>query len=524
MSIDPMSVLTTHSVEESVREAAFPLTGAANDYDPLLDVIGDAQFVLLGEASHGTHEFYRERAQISKRLIEEKNFTAIAVEADWPDAYRVNRYVRGRSQHASALEALNGFKRFPTWMWRNADVLDFIGWLKTHNETVSSARSQVGFYGLDLYSLYSSMQAVIGHLDKVDPEAARQARARYACFDHFGKDSQAYGMAASHGESCADEVVKQLTDLQRRASEYLRRDGRLAADEFFYAEQNARLAKNAEEYYRAMFRGRVSTWNLRDTHMVETLEALVTHLEKHGQQPKVILWAHNSHLGDARATQMGERGELNVGQLVREAHDRDAVLIGFSTHSGTVTAASDWDGPAERKRVRPALRGSYEALFHEIGFARFFLNLRDRTEASELLNEPRLERAIGVIYRPETERLSHYFHAWLADQFDAILHFDRTRAVEPLERTAQWQSGEAPETFPSGFKWPERIPMKMKTKNEKKFRNVGSTHQSTGHPIEDRPLERTAKAAGRVEKDAQPHEKRNASVQRLAPPLPRNRS
>jgi erythromycin esterase-like protein len=440
------------TLSRQLEAVAQPLTGAPEDYEPLLDLIGDARFVLLGEASHGTHEFYRERAQITKRLIQEKGFTAVAVEADWPDAYRVNRYVRGVSDDTESVEALANFKRFPTWMWRNADILDFVGWLRAYNDARPAGATSVGFYGLDLYSLNTSITAVLGYLDKVDPEAARRARYRYGCFEHFGEDTQAYGYAASIGlsKSCEDVVISQLTELQRRAAEYAGRDGRVAPDEFFYAEQNARLVKNAEEYYRSMFRGRVSSWNLRDCHMAETLAALATYLQGQGQRAKIVVWEHNSHLGDARATEMGQAGELNVGQLVRERYGRDAVLIGFSTYSGTVTAATEWGGPAERKRVRPALPASYEALFHELDLGRFLVVLRDDAAIASL-RRPRLERAIGVIYRPETERLSHYFSARLPEQFDAVLHFDQTRAVEPLERTATWEKGEAPETFPSGL-------------------------------------------------------------------------
>ncbi|HJQ25552.1 MAG TPA: erythromycin esterase family protein [Blastocatellia bacterium] len=435
----------------AVRQAATMLKGAADDYDRLLEWMGDARFVLLGEASHGTHEFYKARAQISKRLIAEKGFTAVAVEADWPDAYRVSRYVRGMGNDPDAIAALADFKRFPAWMWRNADVLDFVGWLRAHNEALP-ASARVGFYGLDLYSLHASMEAVLKYLDDVDPEAARRARYRYSCFEHFGEDPQAYGYAAGFGlsDSCEREAVNQLIELQRRAAEYARRDGHVAADAFFFAEQNARLVKNAEEYYRSMFRGRVSTWNLRDRHMAETLHALAAHLESQGQAAKVIVWAHNSHLGDARATEMGRGGELNLGQLVRERYGDQALLVGFSTYSGTVTAASSWDGPAERKRVRPALAGSYEALFHDVGRARFMLRLREGGEAIEELRKQRLERAIGVIYLPQTERVSHYFQARLPEQFDVVLHFDETRAVEPLERNAGWEAGEAPETFPFG--------------------------------------------------------------------------
>ena len=433
-----------------VREAAHPLVGEIDDYNPLMDLVGDASLVLIGEASHGTHEFYRERAQITKRLIKEKGFAAVAVEADWPDAYRVNRYVRGLGSDADAVEALSGFKRFPAWMWRNADVLDFVGWLRTYNDDLPPQATKAGFYGLDLYSLHSSIAEVLEYLERIDPEAAQRARARYACFDHFGKDEQAYGYATGLGiaESCEEEVVGQLVEMHRRAAEYARRDGRIAADEYFYASQNARLVINAEKYYRSMFRGRVSSWNLRDRHMVETLESLRQYL---GPQAKVVVWAHNSHLGDARQTSMGQDGEWNVGQIVRELHDRDAVLVGLTTHHGTVTAASDWDGPAERKRVRPALGNSYEALFHDVGIPRFLLTFRNTDHAAAALHERMLERAIGVIYRPETERASHYFQARLSKQFDAVIHFDETRAVEPLERTVEWEEGEVPETFPTGI-------------------------------------------------------------------------
>lgn len=436
-----------------VREAAHPLTGEIDDYNPLLDLIGDASLVLIGEASHGTHEFYRERAQITKRLIKEKGFTAVAVEADWPDAYRVNRYIRGVGSDLDAVEALSGFKRFPSWMWRNADVLDFVGWLRTYNDDLPESAKNVGFYGLDLYSLHTSIEAVLDYLDRIDPEAARRARARYACFDHFDKDEQAYGYATGFGlsESCEDEVVSQLLELYQNSTEYARRDGRFTPDDHFYATQNARLVMNAELYYRSMFRGRISSWNLRDAHMVETLESLQTFLGTQSSRPKIVVWEHNSHLGDARATHMGQEGEWNVGQLVRERHGDDARLIGFTTYDGTVTAASNWDAPAERKRVRPALGNSYEALFHKVGIPRFLLTFRNTDHAAAALREPFLERAIGVIYRPETERASHYFQARLSAQFDAVLHFDETRAVEPLERSSEWETGEVPETFPTGI-------------------------------------------------------------------------
>jgi erythromycin esterase-like protein len=440
-------------VADLVRDAARPLTGASTDYDHLLEFIGDASLVLLGEASHGTHEFYRQRAQITKRLIQEKGFTTVAVEADWPDAYRVNRYVHGQTTDSDAVEALAGFVRFPAWMWRNADVLDFIGWLRSYNDSLPDNATKTGFYGLDLYSLHASIEAVLNYLDKVDPEGAQRARRRYACFDHFGEDPQSYGYAAGMGLShtCESEVISQLVDLQRRAADYARRDGRIAAEDFFYAEQNARLVKNAEQYYRTMFRGRVSSWNLRDMHMAETLDFLVEHFALRKQKAKVVLWAHNSHLGDARATQMGRTGEWNVGQLVRQKHGRDCVLVGFTTYTGTVTAASEWGGAAERKRVRPAMPGSYESLFHSVQVPSFLLTLPPTAHVAQGLRESMLERAIGVIYRPESEFASHYFDARISDQFDAIIHFDETRAVEPLEPTSEWGIGEPAETFPTGM-------------------------------------------------------------------------
>jgi erythromycin esterase-like protein len=446
---DPTNII----LSDVIRKYAHPLSGVAEDYDPLIELIGDARFVLLGEASHGTHQFYRERAQITKRLIKEKGFNVVAVEADWPDAYRVNRYVRGFGDDQEATDALGGFRRFPSWMWRNADVLDFVGWLREYNDGLGPDQVKTGFYGLDLYSLHASIEAVLNYLDKVDSEGSWRARARYACFDHFGEDLQAYGYATSFGlsESCEDEAIDQLLELRHRAADYARRDGRIAADEYFYAEQNARLVRNAEAYYRTMFRGRVDSWNLRDSHMAETLEHLIGFLERQGQRIKVVVWAHNSHLGDARATDLGSIGELNVGQLVRERYGRDSALIGFTTYSGTVTAASNWDGPAERKQVRPALPGSYEAIFHDSGVPRFLLILRDGSHAAKALREQQLERAIGVIYLPESERVSHYFYARLAGQFDAVLHFDKTRAVEPLERSSEWEAGEVPETFPTAL-------------------------------------------------------------------------
>lgn len=445
----PSSNLYRH-LAASVRAAARPFNAAREDLAELPERITSASAVLIGEASHGTQDFYHLRACITKHLIQQHGLTAVAVEADWPDAYRVNRFVRGEGTAGDANTALSGFERFPAWMWRNTEVLSFVRWLREWND--DHPRSKVGFYGLDLYSLATSIQSVIAYLEKVDPEAAGRARARYACFDHFAGDTHAYGYAVSAGivESCEDDVVRQLLDLREKAVEYANRDGRAGDDELFFAEQNALLAKNAEKYYRAMFRGRHSSWNIRDGHMADTFDALVGFLgSRNGTKPRIAVWAHNSHLGDARATEMGERGELNVGQLLRERYGADVQSIGFTTFDGSVTAASDWDADAERKLVRPALDGSIETLLHSVDIHQFILDLHDQRLAG--FAAPLLERAIGVIYRPQTERQSHYFHARVAEQFDALIHVDRSTALVPLEPSPHWYHEEVPETYPSGL-------------------------------------------------------------------------
>ena len=447
---------------ELVASAAIDAPGGVPPRDVLEDLIGDARVVLIGESSHGTHEFYNARAEITKWLIAEKGFNAVAAEADWPDAYRVNRYVRGLDSMSdgadeSAEQALRGFERFPAWMWRNTVVRDFVDWLRWHNgRCTADGRRQTGFYGLDLYSLHRSMQEVVGYLDSVDPDAAKRARARYACFDHStGDDGQAYGHAAAFGAgpSCERQAVEQLVDMQRNAIHYLRQDGDLAQDQLFYARQNAVTVRNAEAYYRAMFAGRVTSWNMRDKHMAETLAALIDHLDRAGgpEPARIVVWAHNSHVGDARATEVAADGQLTIGQLARERYGEDCRLIGFSTYSGTVTAASNWGRDAERKVVRPALPGSIEELLHETGKGEFFVQMHDGSPAAAALEVVRLGRAIGVIYLPRTERQSHYFHVRPSDQFDAMIHIDTTRALEPLEPTSVWIAGQNPETYPSGL-------------------------------------------------------------------------
>lgn len=447
---------------ELVAAAAIDAPGGMPPRDVLDDLIGDARVVMIGESSHGTHEFYAARAEITRWLIESKGFNAVAVEADWPDAYRVNRYVRGLvpisdGDDESPEQALRGFERFPAWMWRNTVVRDFVGWLRRHNgRCATDGGRQTGFYGLDLYSLHRSIEEVIRYLDTVDPQAAARARSRYACFDHgVGDDGQAYGYAAAFGAgpNCERQAVEQLIELQRDAMRYLARDGQPVEDELFYAQQNAATVRDAEEYYRGMFAGRVTSWNLRDKHMASTLRALIDHLNRHsGADPaRVVVWAHNSHVGDARATEVSADGQLTVGQLAREEYGAACRLIGFSTYRGTVTAASDWGGVAERKKVRPALAGSIEDLLHQTGRGDFYVPMHDGSPAAGALEVVRLGRAIGVIYQPQTERQSHYCHVRPADQFDAMIHIDSTNALEPLETTSVWVAGENPETYPSGL-------------------------------------------------------------------------
>ncbi len=448
--------LVEQRAADLVLHAAIDAPRGVPPREALDELIGDARIVLIGESSHGTHEFYEARAEITKWLIEQKGFNAVAAEADWPDAYRVNRYVRSLGGDSSAEEALRGFERFPAWMWRNVVVRDFAQWLRQHNQRCATdGARQTGFYGLDLYSLHRSMHEVIAYLDTVDPTAAARARGRYACFDHSaGDDGQAYGYAAAFGagQSCERQAVAQLLELQRNALSYLSQDGELAEDELFYAQQNAVTVRNAEEYYRGMFRGRATSWNMRDTHMAETLNALLTHLDAHSVEPaRIVVWAHNSHVGDARATEVSADGQLTIGQLVRERYGEQCRLIGFSTYRGTVTAASEWGGIAERKAVRPALNGSIEELLHETGKDAFLIVTHDGSPAEKALDVVRLARAIGVIYLPQSERQSHYFHVRPSDQYDAIIHIDATHALEPLEPTSLWIAGETPETYPTGL-------------------------------------------------------------------------
>lgn len=416
-----------------LNEAAEPIS-ASFDYSSLIEKIGNARIVLIGEATHGTQEFYQTRIEITKQLITKKGFMAVAIEGDWPDAYRVHRYIQGKESIDDGESALDDFTRFPTWMWRNTTLPPFLKWLREYNDA-PDAVYKVGFYGLDLYSMNRSIHAVVRYLMKVDPIAAQQAKNRYACFDHLNVDPQMYGYLANAKikKSCTAEVIEAFNQIQHHAFKFIHQGDEAAEDDYFFATQNARVVKNAEAYYRAMFDDHISSWNLRDRHMTEMISILADHLEDRFNKPaKIIIWAHNSHVGDARVTEMGERGEVNIGQLVREQHTH-TYSIGFSTYDGIVTAASNWDEPAQSKKIVPGLVGSYEELFHQVRYQNFMVHLSENEKLEHFLKIPRLQRAIGVIYRPETERLSHYFFTHLPYQFDSLIHFDRTTAVEPLE-------------------------------------------------------------------------------------------
>ncbi len=404
-----------------IASDAIPLDGTDEDYDRLLALIGDARIVMLGEATHGTHEFYRERAEITLRLVEEKGFDAVAIEGDWARVRPVYEYVLGESAHADADAALAAFDDFPRWMWRNAEFAAFIEALKEHNAiTPSRSAGRVGVYGLDLYAPELSAAAVIAHLETTDAASAAEARDRYACVLEPNSRSRA------DADSCAAEAQEQLDELTPAS---VQTAAQPMADAAFDAIQNARVVLNAQRYALAN-----EKWNTRDGHMMQTLEAILEHLESRTDEPRLVLWAHNSHVGDATATELGERGQLTVGGLVQQRYGEDAVGVGFTTYSGEVLAASAWGQDAVLQQVRPALDGSYEKLFHDVatsGSDNFMLRL-DRPPLAEALGVARLERAIGVVYLPATERSSHYFEAKLSAQFDVVLHFDRTHAVEPL--------------------------------------------------------------------------------------------
>ncbi len=416
----------------------------APDFAAAFDRFGDARVVLLGEATHGTHEFYTARAKITRRLIEKHGFNIVAVEGDWPDVAQIDDYVRHNAPRARSGDP---FVRFPTWMWRNEEVQAFADWLRRHNQHLAE-KDRVSMRGLDVYSLRESIHAVIAYLDEHAPDAAAEARRRYGCLTPWQDEPQAYGRAVEHGglTSCEESLIEQLTDLLHRRMQLIEDNGSGDGEAYFDAEQNARIVRAAERYYRSMYRGAAESWNLRDRHMFDTLQTLMAHQE----DARAVIWAHNSHVGNASATAMGWQGEFNIGELTRTAYGEQAVLIGFGTDRGTVAAASDWGADMEVMRVRPARDDSWEGAFRHTGIARFLTDWRGKAkeELVSALSQPLLERAIGVVYRPHSELSSHYFEAVLADQFDAFVWFEESRAVSPLGRE---RPHGAPETWPFGL-------------------------------------------------------------------------
>jgi len=444
MFVEPKATAKTMAaLIAGLRSFAEPLPGfdRAEQFGCLFDRFADARVVLLGEATHGSSEFYRARSVITRRLIEQHGFNIVTVEADWPDAARIDDYVRHRAPRPRLGDP---FVRFPTWMWRNVETLEFADWLRVHNQSLAE-KQRVSFHGLDIYSLDESIHAVLAYLDRVDPTAAVAARARYGCLTPWQHDPAAYGRAVVQGQrgSCEDGAIEQLKCLLADRIRSIQENG----DDWFNAIQNARIVRAAERYYRAMYQGATESWNLRDRHMFQTLQALLTH---RGDAARAVVWAHNSHVGNAAATAMGWQGEFNIGELCRMAHGDEAVSIGFGTNTGIVAAASDWGGPTEFKTVRPARLDSYEGAFACAGLSPTLSEWRTPAHSAlrELVSAPMLERAIGVVYRPETELTSHYFQAVLAEQFDAWVWFDQTTAITPLG--TERPSG-APETYPFGL-------------------------------------------------------------------------
>jgi len=432
----------TDELVAQVRALARPLD-TDNDLDPLLDQIGTARYVLLGEASHGTAEYYTWRTRISRRLITEKGFSFIAVEGDWPDCARVNQYVKGASPAGSnARDVLHAFERWPTWMWANEEIVALAEWLRRHNDGRPDDEKD-GFYGLDVYSMWDSLYQVMAFLQRVDPAALPAARRAYQCFEPYGEDVQEYARATRWlPTTCEDEVVDLLQELRRQAAAG-RTDGPEAS---FQADQNALVVKNAEAYYRAMVRGGPDSWNIRDRHMTETLERLMKH---HGPRAKAIVWEHNTHIGDARFTDMAEDGMVNVGQLVRERHaDEGVVLIGFGSHHGSVIAGREWDAPPECMPLPTAHPDTWEDVLHRAGADNKLL-LFGAAEPAPVLLTTRGHRAVGVVYHPEYERLGNYVPTVLPRRYDAFLYLDETEGLHPLHVEAR-EEGEVPETFPSG--------------------------------------------------------------------------
>jgi erythromycin esterase len=415
-----------------------------NDLEPLFEKIGDARIVMLGEASHGTHEYYTWRAHISKRLIEEKHFNCIAVEGDWPDCYRLNRFIKGYESHNQrAIDILHSFHRWPTWMWANHETASFCKWLKAFNNGLPD-KSRVGFYGLDVYSLWESMDAIMHFLRRADPIALRAAEEAFRCFEPFRKEE---GVGNSNPsllvpEICQDDVVELLQGIRKKLPSYeTDQENRMSV------EQNAKVISNAEEYYRTLVQGGPHSWNLRDKHMSETLDRL---LQFYGPESKIIVWAHNTHIGDARATDMVDEGMFNLGEIARIMHhDKGVVLVGFGSNEGTVVAGRKWGAEMEIVNMPPARTNSWEYYLHEAGADNKLLILDEWIDNQMMMESHFGHRAVGVVYNPRYEEYGNYVPSILPLRYNAFIYLDETRALHALHNETDHRK--MPETFPSGM-------------------------------------------------------------------------
>jgi erythromycin esterase-like protein len=440
MKFNSLSYIESDFIADIVKDVAYSLD-APETLDALMEKIGDARIVMLGEASHGTHEYYIWRARLSKRLIEEKGFNFIAVEGDWPDCYRVNRYVKNLSgSGSSAPEVLQCFNRWPTWMWANWEIVSLVEWMHKHNRN-KPLNERAGFYGLDVYSLWESLDELKKYLVHKDPETYQVAENAFKCFEPYSPEGQAYARASYRSPiSCEDEVIDLLSEVRRKMPLY-----NTDPEAVFNAEQNAMVTADAEKYYRTMVRGNALSWNVRDQHMYDTLDRL---LKFHGKGAKAIVWEHNTHIGDARATDMREEEMFNIGELARKGYgDKDTFLIGFGSFSGEVVAARKWSGEMQRMPLPAAEKNSWEDILHKTGIDNMLL-LSDDLAGISPFRSPVKHRAVGVVYHPELERMGNYVPSVIPERYDAFMYIDKTKGVHPLH--IKPDGGQMPETYPWG--------------------------------------------------------------------------
>lgn len=435
--------IDSNEIIELIKRTSSPLENS-EDLDPLIDYIGDAKYVLLGEASHGTHEYYVWRAKITQRLIQEKGFSFVGVEGDWPDCYRLNRFAKGYlNSEKDVYDVLDKFNRWPTWMWANWEIAAFIDWLKVFNENLP-ADKRIGFYGLDVYSFRESMNSIIQYLEKNDPEALKVAKKAMECFEPYGdNEGQSYARASALvPELCEKEVVNLLAEIINKAENY-----NSDAENVMSTEQNAHIARDAEKYYRAMIKRGPASWNIRDRHMVSTIDRLMKY---HGNDAKTIVWEHNTHIGDARATDMASEGMVNVGQLLREQYSKEGVVaVGFGSYKGSVIAGRNWGDEMRKIKVPEAIEGSWENIFHQACKGENRMLLFDKIKEEQCIAPPIDHRAIGVVYNPEHERFGNYVPSILPKRYDAFIFLDETTALHPIH--IEPAGNQIPETYPFGM-------------------------------------------------------------------------